>query len=147
MPFQTNPFEKRLSDLIVMESVSPVTGFHRKNINVTPPAGSAPVLLGTVVFRAKSSDKAAPYAVVSAAGDLALTNEYAIVFGDEFDFNPSFVPRAIVANKFNAVAIALGPVQVKEYFLKQVHSSLNAAQFSSLKELLEKQGVEVLETA
>ena len=45
----------RLSDLIVTD-YDPSTGYTHDDINVTPPAASAPVTLGTVVFRAKSTN-------------------------------------------------------------------------------------------
>jgi len=145
MPYTNVPYEARLSDLIVGEPLTPVdVGYSRQSINVTPPAASAPVLLGTVVFRAKSADKAAPYAVVTAAGNIDVTaNEYAVVFGNHFGFNASFVPNAIVANEFNSVAFVRGPITLKEYYLKQVHSGLSATNFALLKEVLAKQGVVV----
>ncbi len=143
MPFVTYPYEKRLSDLIVMEGTDPVTGYTRKDINVTPPAASAPVQLGTVVFRAKGTAAFGAYAVVTAAANLSLDNEYAVVFGDEYGFSPSFVPKAVGTTTYNAVAITQGPIKLKEYYLKQVHAALTAPQFSQLKELLEKQGIVV----
>lgn len=145
MPFTNIPYEKRLSDLVIMETTDPSSGFTRKEINVTPPDGGAPVLLGTVVFRAKSADPTAAYAVVAAGADIALTNEYAVVFGNHFGFTESFVPAAIAAGKFNAVSFVQGPLKMKEYFLKQVHSALSATEFAALKGVLEKQGI-VVET-
>lgn len=146
MTFTAIPFEPLLSDLVVYEGTDPGTGYTRKDLNVTPPAGGAAVKLGTVVFRAKSADKTAPYAVVAASGDLALTNEYAVVFGNHYGYNPSFVPAAIATGKFNAVAFVQGPMKLKSYYLDSVHSALTATQRSTLFELLEKQGIVVEQT-
>lgn len=147
MPFVDMPYSKRLSDLVVHE-LDPSVGYGRKCVNVTPPAAGAAVEIGTVVFRAKGVDPEGAYAVLSAAAQIVETNEFAVIYGDEYSFNPSFVPRAIVAGQFNAVGFVghSGGLQLKEYFLKQVHSALTDAQFASLKEVLEKQGIVVLET-
>lgn len=146
MAFTSIPFEPLLSDLVVFEGTDPGSGYTRKEINVTPPANSAPLKLGTVVFRAKSADKTAPYAVVTAAGNLSLDNEYAVVFGNHYGFNPSFVPFAIAAGKFNAVSFTQGPLKLKSYYLDQVHSALTSTQRAQLFELLEKQGIVVEQT-
>lgn len=141
MPFVNDAYEARLSDLIVDEKIQ--GGFTRECINVTP---AGVLKIGTVVFRAKSLDPVAPYAVVSVVGDLVATNEFAIVFGDGYGFNPSFTPAAIVAGRTNAVSIRRGPVQVKEYFIDQVHAALTAPQKVTLKELLKGQGILVAPT-
>lgn len=140
MPFVSRPYDKRFSDLVFHE-LDPCVGYARESVNVTPPAASAPVLVGTVVFRAKSTNPAAAYAVLAASGDIALTNEYAVIYGDQYSFNPSFVPNAIVANEFNAVGFVRGPIQIKDYFVKQVHSALTSTQFETLRQVLKAQGI------
>jgi hypothetical protein len=146
MPFQAMPVrEKRLSDLVVFEGFEPSVGYNRRDINVTPPAASAPLKLGTIVFRAKSTDETAPFAVVAAVGDIALTNEYAIVLGDQYGYQASFVPVAIAAGKFNAIGYTSGPMKIKDYLPKQIHSALNATQFAALAQALEKQGIVVID--
>jgi hypothetical protein len=139
MPFVNDAFQARLSDLIFDEYIQ--AGYTREVINVTPPAASAPVTIGTVVFRAKSLDPAAPYVVITANTALVDTNEFAVVFGDGYGFNPSFVPNAVEAGRTNAVSIQRGPIQLKDYYIKQVHSTLTAAEIITLKELLKNQGV------
>ena len=148
MPFVPAVSNKRLSDLIVHET-DPSVGYNRRDINITP----APVQLGQVVFRAISSDLTAPYAVLSAAGQLVDTNEFAIVIGDEFSFNPNFTPRAIEAGQFNAVGIVGNgnAIQLKEYYVKQVAqdaegANLTDAQFETLRGLLEAAGIQLLKT-
>lgn len=147
MPFQSLPVrDKRLSDLVIFEGFAPIEGINRREINVTPPAASAPVKLGTIVFRAKSTDETAPFAVVSAVGDIALTNEYAVVLGNHYGYQTSFKPEAIAAGKFNAIAYTSGPMKIKDYLPKQIHSALNATQFAALAQALEKQGIVVIDT-
>ena len=147
MPFENiAPRDVRLSDLVVWEGFEPSDGYNRRDLNITPPAASAPVKLGTIVFRAKSTDEAAPFAVVAAAGDIALTNEYAIALGNHYGYKTSFVPDAIAAGKFNAIGYTSGPMKIKDYLPKAIHSALNATQFAALAQALEKQGIVVLDT-
>lgn len=153
MPFVTETYQARFSDLVVHE-LDPSVGYSRRDLNVTP--GSVPVKLGTVVYRAKSADLTAPYAVLDSATPLVATNEFAVVYGDHFSFNPSFIPRAIAAGKYNAVGFVgtSGALQLKEYYIKQVAKSpvleggaaLTDAQVETLKGLLEAQGIQVLKT-
>lgn len=140
MPVVARPLEPLFSDLVFHE-LDPSVGYARECINVTPPAASAPVLMGTVVFRAISTDPAAPYAVLVNASDIVTTNEFAVVFGDAFGFNASYVPNAITAGVFNSVSFKRGPVQLKDYYLKLRHANLNATQFASLKEVLKRHGI------
>ena len=140
MPVVARPLEPLFSDLVFHE-LDPSVGYARECINVTPPAASAPVQLGTVVFRAASTDPAAAYAVLVNASDIVATNEFAVVFGDAFGFNASYVPNAIAAGVFNSVAFKRGPVQLKDYYLKLRQDKLNANEFAILKVVLKKQGV------
>ncbi len=153
MPFVAATYAKRFSDLVVHE-LDPSVGYSRRDLNITPP--SVPVLLGTVVYRAKTTDLSAAWTVLGSATPLVLTNEFAVVYGDHFSFNPSFTPRAIAANKYNAVGFVgtSGALQLKEYYIKQVAkaatiaggAALTDAQVETLKGLLEQQGIQVLKT-
>lgn len=148
MPFVANAFAKRLSDLVFHE-VDPSVGYARESVNITPPTGATTVDLGSVFFRAKSLDPAAPYARLSAAAQLVDTNEFVVILGDRFSFNPAFVPFAVAAGEFNAVGFKRGPVQLKEYFIKQVTQAaagdggagLTDAQFETLREVLKRQDI------
>lgn len=140
MPFVSRPYDDRFSDLVFHE-LDPCVGYARESVNVTPPAASAPVLIGTVVFRAKSLDPSAAYAVLTSAASIVATNEFAVIYGDQYSFNPSFVPNAVNAGEFNAVGFVRGPLQIKEYFVKQRHSGLNATQFETLRQALKAQGI------
>lgn len=147
MPFEQMTYRSRFSDLVVNE-YEPSIGYCRESINVTPPAASAPVLLGTVVFRAKSLDPAAPYAPITGPLDLVDTNEFAVIIGNNYSFQPSYVPNAIQANEFNSVAYKRGPLILKEYYVKAIAqdatgANLSDAEFITLKELLKNQGIVV----
>lgn len=144
MPFVDTSRGPLVSDFIVNETELP--GYARESINVTPPAAGAALKAGTVVFRTKGTNPAGAYAPIAAAADIALTNEYAIVMGNHYSFNPSFVPNAIQANEFNAVAIKRGPIIMKEYYIKKIATdvagaALTAAEFETLKEVLKVQGI------
>lgn len=150
MPFVKDKLPVRLSDLVFKE-VDPASRYSRESINVTPPANSAPVALGTVVFRAKSElNPYAAYAVLSNSNQLVDTNEFAVVFGDEYGFAESFVPKTVQTNTFNAVAFIRGQVQLKDYYLRKFAQDANGlnlsdANFNALKSLLKRQGI-VVET-
>lgn len=142
-----------LSDLVQNE-ISPSVGYARQDINVTPPAAGAAVAMGTVVFRAKdaANTEATAYTVLSASTDIVATNEFAIVFGDHYKSQESFVPRAIAANQFNAVAfVGRGTgVILKEKLVKAIAQDANGAdltdaEFEQLREILKGQGI-ILET-
>lgn len=144
MAFTNRAYPKQLSDLVVSE-VNPSLGYARETINVT---AGATVPFGQVVFRTKSADPLAPYALITAAGNVALANEYAVVFGDNYGVQDSFVANALETNATtgNAVAFTRGPVILKEHYIKEIATlstgaNLTAAKFGELKELLAKQGV------
>lgn len=142
MAFTNITLDVRASDLLVGTYQN---NFNNDEANITPPAASAPIPFGTIVFRAKGLGKAAAWAAVTAAGNLASTNEYAVVWGDNYGFKANFVPRAIAAGKYNAIVIKRGPAEFKEFYIKQVHgTALGATNFDILKQLLADQGLVVL---
>ena len=144
MAFTDRAYPKQMSDLVVSE-VNPSLGYARETINVT---AGATVPFGQVVFRAKSADPLAPYAVITAAANVAIANEFAVVFGDNYSVQDGFVPNAVSTNATigNAVAFVRGSVILKEHYIKAIAmdatgANLTAAKFGELKELLAKQGV------
>jgi hypothetical protein len=153
MPFVAETFVQRFSDLVVHE-MDPSVGYSRRDLNITPITPA--IRMGTVVYRAKSADLTAAWTVLASEAPLVLTNEFAVVYGDHFSFNPSFVPRAIASGKYNAVGFVgtSGALQLKEYYIKQVAKSaavdggadLSDAEVETLKGLLEQQGIQVLKT-
>lgn len=153
MPFVAETFVQRFSDLVVHE-MDPSVGYSRRDLNITPITPA--IRMGTVVYRAKSADLTAAWTVLASEAPLVLTNEFAVVFGDHYSFNPSFVPRTIASGKYNAVGFVgtSGALQLKEYYIKQVAKSaavdggadLSDAEVETLKGLLEQQGIQVLKT-
>ena len=153
MPFVAETFVQRFSDLVVHE-LDPSVGYSRRDLNITPITPA--IRMGTVVYRAKSADLTAAWTVLGGSAPLVLTNEFAVVYGDHFSFNPAFVARAIAANQYNAVGFVgtSGALQLKEYYIKEVAKSavnvggaaLTDAQVETLKGLLEQQGIQVLKT-
>ena len=145
MPFVANPLPIRFSDLVLHE-VDPASAYSRECMNVTPPAASAPLKIGNVVFRAKGTDPYAAYAVLSNVSQLVDTNEFGVVFGNEYGFDAEFVPKAVQATTFNAVSFVRGQVQLKDYFVKKNNITMTAAQLNTLNSLLKRQGVILVET-
>lgn len=140
MPFKALPDElPRASDLIIYHEIG---AYNNENANITP-AGVIP--FGQVVFRAKSLDPAAPWAAVTVAG-LVATNEFGVVYGDNYGFAFDFTPNAIKAGFFNGLVVKRGPAFLKEFYLKKAQATLTATQFTTMKELLAGQGLVVLET-
>ena len=147
MPF-TSFNRTRLSDLVQNE-LAPSVGFSRQDINVTP-AGK--VKMGTVVFRAKDAANTdeTPYAMLTDASALADTNEFAIVFGNEYSCQDEYTPRAIEEGQFNSVAFVgkNGALILKERLVQEYvidTASLTQDNFETLRELLKAQGI-ILET-
>lgn len=139
MAFTNITLLKRPSDLLIDHYIG---NFNNDNANITP-AGVMP--LGTVVFRAKGLSEAAAWAVVTKAADVATTNEFAVVYGDQYGWKCDFTPKAIKAKFFNSVVIKRGPVMFKEFYLKEVHGTQLGTSFDILKQLLADQGMVVLD--
>lgn len=140
MAFQNITLLKRLSDLLIGHYVN---NFNQEDANITP--GADPLKLGTVVFRAAGSTKTAPWAVLSAAADVTADNEFAIVLGDQYAYAQDFIPKPIVAGKFNSIVIKRGPVELKEFYIKAENATKAAANYELLLTLLGNQGLVVLE--
>jgi hypothetical protein len=139
MAFTELKMLKYASDLVIDHK-----DFHFSNedINITP-AGVMP--LGTIVARAKGGTAEAPYKVVTVAGDVVDTNEFAVVFGDHHSFRYDFTPKAIAAGKWNAVGIVRGAA-FKEFYIKANYATvLGAVPYAKLKQLMAAQGLLVLE--
>lgn len=137
------------SDLVYHE-LDPSVGYARQDLNITPPAAGAEVLMGTIVFRAKAGANTAetPYAALSAAADISADNEYAVVYGDHYQCKGEFVPRAIAAGQYNAVGFVgkNGALMLKDYLIKPIAqdadgADLTDAQFENLREVLASQGI------
>ena len=139
MAFQNITLLKRASDLLIGHTTN---AFNFDDANITP-AGMIP--FGTVVFRAKGLAKAAPWAAVTATGNVVGTNEFGVVWGDGYGFAADFTPKAIVAKRYNAVVIKRGQAEFKEFYIKAVHATQLGTSFDVLKQLMADQGLVVLD--
>ena len=141
MPF-TAMIRTALSDLVVHEQ-DPSVGYARRWIVVQ---STDPLEMGTVVFRTKNASVTAPYAPVTAAGDLALTNEYAVVFGDKYGCKETWNVGAADTD-INSVAFVKGDVILKDKLLIETTGfAFGSAQYLQLKQLLENQGIIIEQT-
>lgn len=119
--------------------------------DVAPVTTAAAVTLpqGAIVFRAKGTDPAATYAPVTAASQIALANEFAILIGNDFeaavteiDFEEDVATKCILLTREARAK--------EESILKAVKVSFAAiteAQFASLKEVLRQQDLLIETTA
>ena len=141
MPLVNRPFVQ-LSDLVLTEK-RPATGEAREVVFVDV-ASDTTVTLGTVAYRAKAATDTA-YALLTAAAQLVATNEFIVLFGDEYGCKDSWVLLAADTTD-NAVGFVRDNVILKDYLLKQLYTTggspvLTAPQFEALRHLLKSQGV------
>jgi hypothetical protein len=135
-----------LSDLVFHE-IDPSVGYARRVVNVTI-AAPATIPLGRVVFRTIASgalDQNAPYAPLTTPGtQLVATNEFAVVFGDKFSYNP--LVTADADGTTACVSYVRDEVQLKDDLLLSANGiTRGSANHLALKALLEKQGI-IIET-
>lgn len=101
--------------------------------------------LGQIVFRPKGTDPTVPYVKVTAAGNISTANEYAVVFGDKFSYNPSFVADPTTPAATPAIAYTNGWAglvlrnSLPDALLTT--AGLSATNIASLKLLLENQAI------
>lgn len=130
---------RQLSDLVFHE-IDPSVGYAREVVFVDVAADTT-VPVGMVAYRAKAASDAA-YTLLSAAAQLVTTNEFVVLFGDEYGFRSDGIPLAAAETADNAVGFVRGPVQLKDYLIKEATSGfLNASQFEQLRHLLKAQDV------
>lgn len=138
MPLVTRGFTQ-LSDLVVHER-DPSVGYAREVVFVDV-ASDTPVVMGMVAFRAKAATDTA-YALLSNASQLVTTNEFVVLFGDEYGAKPQGFTLLAAETTDNAVGYIRDNVILKDYLMKAATSGfLNAAQFAALVHLLKAQGV------
>lgn len=143
MPLVQRGFTQ-LSDLVVHEK-DPSVGYAREVVFVDV-AADTPVVMGMVAYRAKAATDTA-YTLLSAAGQLVTTNEFVVLFGDEYSAKPQGFTLLAADTTDNAVGFVRDNVILKDYLIKSATSGfLNAAQFAALVHLLKAQGVIVEQT-
>lgn len=134
----------RLSDLVVNE-LEPCVGWARKVVPVDIDEETE-VAQGTVVFRARGIDPTVPFAPITAAANLAITNEYAVLFGDNYNAKPTFFITQGEAVSFFNQGVILKEKALKDIYVNGEDEILTEAQFEGLKLLLERQGIRVEHT-
>lgn len=143
MAMQSLPFVRH-SDLVKFEGTWGEK-LQRKVITLNLSAAEV-TTLGQIVYRAKGTDPTIAYSKLSASGQIVATNEFAVVLGDKFSYNPSFVADATTPAATPAIAYTNGfsGLVLKNTLpdaLLVSGASLNAAQIASLKLLMENQGI------
>lgn len=132
--------QRKLSDLIAKEGLSSYAGWARKVFTVTLTAGQS-VVLGSLLVRAKGTDGAAKWKLVSAQADLAETNEYAVAISDYLGEQKDITG----AGDHEVTTIYVGPVVIKDATLeeavKTAFAAVSAADMASIKRLLAVQGI------
>lgn len=142
MTMQTLAFVRH-SDLVKYEA-DLGEKIQRKVIKLILSASEA-VTLGQVVWRLKGTDPALGYTKVTASGHIVAANEFAVVFGDKFSYNPSFTADATTPELTPAVAYTNGYCglilrnTLPDALLTA--ASLSAGNIASLKLLMENQGI------
>lgn len=135
MPF--TPLSRTdLSDLVYHE-LDPSVGYARKDIVVQH---DGDLKIGQVVFRAKAANDLAPYAPITAVGDLVLANEFAVVFGDNYQCKESWTVEDD-ATTVNSVGFVSGPIFLKDKLVLENNPTLNAAGQAALRQVLQNQGI------
>ena len=135
MPF--TPLNRTdLSDLVYHE-LDPAVGYARKDIVVQ---AEDPLLIGTVVFRAKAANDLAPYAPITGASDLTAANEFAVVFGDNYGCKETWTVEDD-ATEVNSVGFISGPIFLKDKLVIENNQTLNAAGQAALRQVLQNQGI------
>ena len=143
MTFQTLP-QAGLSRLVVHEP-HPSVGYARRTI-VVQSSDTVPVKMGTLVFRVKSVSLNAPYAPVTANSALVATNEFAVVFGDNYSYKESWIAAA-AATVPNSVAFVQGEVILKDELLVATTGfAFGTTDYLKMKQLLENQGIVIEQT-
>lgn len=142
MPIVSRPFNQ-FSDLVVHER-EPSVGYAREVVFVNV-SSDTDVTMGTVAYRAKGASDGA-YALLSDPAQLVATNEFIVLFGDQYRAKPEGWTLFAADTEDNAVGYVRDNVILKDYLIEQIYTTgdtpvLNAAQFENLRHLLKQQGV------
>ncbi len=142
MAIQSLPFVRH-SDLVKFEG-GLGEKLQRKVIKLILSADET-VTLGQIVWRLKGTNPALGYTKVTASGHIVRANEFAVVFGDKFSYNPSFIADATTPELTPAIAYTngFGGLVIKNTLpdARLVAASLTADNIASLKLLMEDQGI------
>lgn len=137
-----NLTDRKLSDLIFHEANSPYVGYDRNDLTdaVVTVAGTDVLTLGTPVFRAKNAVAGTKWAPVKVTGNLAITNEYALVIADGLGEQNDVSG----AGDHQVTLLVRGPVMVKDAKVKESATAVGltvAGDQANLIHLLKAQGI------
>lgn len=140
MAFKEITLLKYASDLVIAHA-----DFHFSNDNANVTPAVTPFNLGTIVFRPKGSAPTVAWTALTADAAVVDTNEFAFLYGDHYAFKYDFIPKAIVAGKWNAIVV-VRDAGFKEFYVKQLYKTvLSATSYALLIRLLSDQNLIVLE--
>jgi hypothetical protein len=130
--------DRRFNRVVLEESKALGNYATRDIVKVTTDTATGDYLLGTILVRAINVDSSLAWRVLDAAADIAITNEYAILIGDDFEANTSKV-NLVNGTAKNVVAIT-NNTRIREAGLKDIPflAALSVANFSNLKQQLKK---------
>lgn len=142
MPF-VDIVDPRASDVILEEEEN---RFSRDVVTVNF-ANTGAYKQGTIVFRVKGTDPTAAWDVVDAAGDLSLSNEYAVLLGAQVKGQPFTLRESSqITAATNTSAIVLRRMaRIKESVPLAIHGTagygLTSGNMATLKHLLAFQNI------
>jgi hypothetical protein len=129
--------ENRTLGELVMYENRPDVALCRDEVIVNVAADTT-LMLGAVLAKGATATAFAP----AVAADLVAGTAFAIVLGDKYNHAEKvFVPKATDTKILSYVR---GPLQLSDFLIKKVNTSLTAAQIETLKTLLKAQGIEVV---
>lgn len=140
-PTLTSYNDPRYTDLVLEEEVSGHSYNSRDICTVTATTGGT-FPMGAVIFRAKAITASAAWDLVDAQADIAITNDYAIVIGD--DFEPTESVTYVTATPRNVIALTRRArlKQAKfETSLKSTFAAASATDIANLIRVLAAQGI------
>lgn len=140
-PTLTSYSDPRYTDLVLREDIQGAIYRSRDICSVTATTGGT-FPMGAVIFRAKATAASAAWDLVDATGDIAYTNDYAIVIGDDFEPTESVVFGTGVARNVIALARNADLKQAKlESSLKATYAGASATDIANLIRILATQDI------
>lgn len=133
--------DPRYSDLVLDEEIKNYSHNSRDVVSVTATTGGT-FPMGSVIFRAKAITASAAWDFVDAQADIAITNDYAIVIGDDLEPTESVVFGTGVNRNAIALARNCRLKQTKfEASLKATFAAASATDIANLIRVLATQGI------
>lgn len=140
-PTLTSYSDPRYTDLVLWEDTEAYSFYSRDIATVTATTGGT-FPQGAVIFRPKAITASAVWDLVDAAADIAITNDYALVIGD--DYEPTETVTFVAATPRNVIALTRR-ARVKqakfETSLKSTFAAASATDIANLIRVLSTQGI------